>query len=102
MYFNICHENVGKETAVFGPIAVPWVCTDSAFQLNGKEFSLRINLSISRTETRNVRFFPAFFVSIKFIKSVASLRCEFAILIVAMRLYKKKKEILSVRPSDKS
>ena len=52
--------------------------------------SLSINLSISRTETRNVRFFPAFFVSIKFIKSVAASRSDFAILIlvVAMRLYK--------------
>ena len=28
--FNMCHKNVGKETAVFVLIAVPWVCTDSA------------------------------------------------------------------------
>ena len=34
--------------------AVQWVFTDGAFW---KEFSLRINLSISWTETRNVQFF---------------------------------------------
>ena len=48
---------LGNEIAVFVLIAVPWVCTDSAFPLNWKEFSSRINLSISRTETRNVRLF---------------------------------------------
>ena len=68
-------------------IAVPWFFTDSreikihgyrkrqtSDSLNWKEFSLRINLSISRTETRNVQFFT-FVFSIKFIKSVAYLRC---------------------------
>ena len=49
--------------------------------------------------------FSTFDFSIKFIKSVASLRCDFVILIlvVAMYLYQQqKKEILSLRPSDES
>ena len=43
-----------------------------------------------------------FVVSIKFIKSVASLRCEFAILIGCSNVPVYKEEILSVRPSDES
>ena len=33
----MCHENVGKETAVFVLIAVPWVCTDSALHYLGHD-----------------------------------------------------------------
>ena len=36
-----------------GIVGFYWLC----FPLNWKEFSLRINLSISRTKTRNVQFF---------------------------------------------
>ena len=48
--------------------------------------------------------FFAFDFSVKFIESVASLRCDFVILImaVAMYLYKKKREIVSLRPSEES
>ena len=47
--FNIIYamKMLAKETAVFVPIVVLWVCRWS-FPLNWKEFSLRINLIISR------------------------------------------------------
>ena len=52
--FNICHENVGKgiETAVFAPIAVPWVCRQ-CFPLKWRKFFLRINLNIRQVRCRN-------------------------------------------------
>ena len=51
--------------------------------------------------------FFAFDFSVKFIESVASLRCDFVILIMAVAMYlyqkkKKKREIVSLRPSEES
>ena len=49
--------------------------------------------------------FFAFDFSIKFIKSVASLRCDLVILILAVAMYlyqQQKKEILSLSPFDES
>ena len=97
----ICHENVGKETAVFVLIAVNRGFVLIVLPLNCKEFSLTINLSISRSETRKVRFFH-FCLSTKLIKSVASLRCDFCDFNIGCSIItvSTKEEILSVRPSD--
>ena len=49
--------------------------------------------------------FFTFDFSMKFIKSVASLRCDFVSLILAVPMYlyqQQNKEILSLRPSDES
>ena len=83
---------------------------------------MRINLSISRTETRNFQtvllklcvsiydrnkklsVFFTFVFSIKFIKSVASLKsgfCDYDISCSNVPL-STKEEVLSVRPSDES
>ena len=56
-----------------GTLGLYWQCFPFNCSTAKKFFLTRINLSISRTETRNVRFFHLFF-SIKFIKSVVSLR----------------------------
>ena len=65
---------------------------------------MRINLSISRTETRNVCFFYLFFFSIKFIKSVASLKCDFCDFDIGRSNVPvtTKEEIVSVRPSNET
>ena len=65
---------------------------------------MRINLSISRTETRNICFFLPFFFSIKFIKSVASLKCDFCDFDIGRSNVPvtTKEEIVSVRPSNET
>ena len=40
-FFNECHEDVGKATAILVPIAVPWVGR-KLFPQNWKEFSWSI------------------------------------------------------------
>ena len=67
---------------------------------------LSLNSSRRRFGRKQETFgFFAFDFSIKLIKSVASLRCDFVILILAVAMYlyqQQKKEILSLRPSDES
>ena len=54
---------------------------------------------VTSIETRNVRFF-AFVFSIKFIKSVESLRYDFCIFGIGCSNVSSKEEILSVGPSQ--
>ena len=88
---------------------VPWKCWKGNCCLSAHRGFVLIVLYIKReriffedSSKQKTFGFSTFDFSIKFIKSVASLRCDFMILIlvVAMYLYQQqKKEILSLRPS---
>ena len=80
--------------------------TDSAFHYNWKEFSFRINLNISRTETRNVQFFHLGLFNKIYKVSSIFMDCgfcdyDFGCSNVAVYV-STKEEVLSVRPSDES
>ena len=76
----------------------------TVLSINWKEFSFRINLSISRTETRNVQFFHlCLFNKIYNVGSIFK-DCGFCDYDIGCSnvSVSTKEEVLSVRPSDES